>query len=263
MILFDPKSIQILGADNNGNNVILCTMYVDNIADLPAPNAFVNERNVLSMGCRAIAINDNSVHRLNSAGQWVQIVPGNSTYTRAEIDTMISRIDATEAEDRAALIGLIDRGAKNRLKITAASQSYDDGNITFTVNTDQTVTVYATNSHAQRSLILADLGQDFYGKTVVISGCPAGGNFSNGYYLILYKVSGSSTITYDIGNSVTLTIPNDYCRLAIGVRANAVVNNLVFRPMICTQVDYDISPAYAPYAPTNRELYDMIQGYHP
>ena len=101
MTLFDPKSIQVLGADSSGNSVILCTMYVDTIADLPAHNAFAN--NVLSMGCRAIVINDNSVHRLNSAGQWVQIVPGNSTYTRAEIDSMIARIDATASEDRAAL----------------------------------------------------------------------------------------------------------------------------------------------------------------
>ena len=28
--------------------------------------------------------------------------------------------------------------------------------------------------------------------------------------------------------------------------------------MICTAADYAISPAYVPYAPTNRELYEMI-----
>lgn len=89
MILFYPGSIQILGTDANGANVILCKMAVDDIANLPAYNAFAPD-NVLSMGCTAIAINDNSKHRLNSAGQWVQIQAGTSTYTRAEIDTLLS-----------------------------------------------------------------------------------------------------------------------------------------------------------------------------
>lgn len=87
-VLFYPESIRILGSDANGNNVMLCEMAVDDIANLPAANAFISDGYVLSMGCKAIVINDNSVHRLNSAGQWVQIAAGTSTYTRAEIDTI-------------------------------------------------------------------------------------------------------------------------------------------------------------------------------
>ncbi len=30
------------------------------------------------------------------------------------------------------------------------------------------------------------------------------------------------------------------------------------RVMICTAADYAVSPAFVPYAPTNRELYEMI-----
>lgn len=87
-VLFYPESIRILGSDANGNNVMLCEMAVDDIADLPAANAFISDGYVLSMGCKAIVINDNSVHRLNSVGQWVQIAAGTSTYTRAEIDAI-------------------------------------------------------------------------------------------------------------------------------------------------------------------------------
>lgn len=93
-VLFYPESIRILGSDTNGNNVMLCEMAVDDIANLPSANAFVNDGYVLSMGCTAIAINDNSKHRLNGGGNWVQIAAGTSTYTRAEIDTMISTINA-------------------------------------------------------------------------------------------------------------------------------------------------------------------------
>lgn len=89
-VLFYPESIRILGSDANGNNVMLCEMAVDDIANLPAANAFVNDGYVLSMGCTAIVINDNSKHRLNGGGTWVQIVAGTSTYTQTEIDTMLS-----------------------------------------------------------------------------------------------------------------------------------------------------------------------------
>lgn len=87
-VLFYPESIRILGSDANGNNVLLCEMAVDDIANLPTANAFISDGYVLSMGCVATAINDNSKHRLNGNGNWVQIAAGTSTYTRAEIDTM-------------------------------------------------------------------------------------------------------------------------------------------------------------------------------
>lgn len=88
-VLFYPESIRILGSDANGNNVILCEMAVDDIANLPAANAFISDGYVLSMGCKAIVINDNSKHRLNGSGNWVQIAAGTSTYTRAEIDALL------------------------------------------------------------------------------------------------------------------------------------------------------------------------------
>lgn len=93
-VLFYPESIRILGSDASGNNVMLCEMAVDDIANLPAANAFISDGYVLSMGCVATAINDNSKHRLNGSGNWVQIAAGTSTYTRAEIDAFLSVIDA-------------------------------------------------------------------------------------------------------------------------------------------------------------------------
>lgn len=91
-VLFYPESIRILGSDTNGNNIMLCEMAVDDITDLPAANAFINEGYVLSMGCKAIVINDNSKHRLNGSGNWIQIEAGTSTYTRAEIDAIVSSL---------------------------------------------------------------------------------------------------------------------------------------------------------------------------
>lgn len=80
----------MLGSDEGGASVVLCEMYVDTLADLPAPDKFTGFR--LSMGCKATVINDNSKHRINSAGQWVQIAAGTASYTRAEIDTMFDQL---------------------------------------------------------------------------------------------------------------------------------------------------------------------------
>lgn len=259
MTLFDPKSIQVLGADSNNNNVILCTMYVDNIADLPAQNAFTG--NVLSMGCRAIVINDNSVHRLNSAGQWVQIIAGNSTYTRAEIDSMIARIDAKEAEDRAALVAQVDGGAKNIFKNTAVSKTYHG--VTFTVNEDGTVTLSGTAVSVVGVLEIGTVTPP--AGSYIVSGCPAGGSWAPSTNKYRIRVAKNGVWLGDeTGTGYTVAVNgSDVINLQINSGVGVDTAGLVFKPMICTAADYAISPAFVPYAPTNRELYNMIRGYHP
>lgn len=243
MTLFDPKSIQVLGADSNGNNVILCTMYVDTIADLPAQNAFSGT--VLSMGCRAIVINDNSVHRLNSAGQWIQIVAGSSTYTRAEIGTMIARIDATEAEDRAALVQLVDRGAKNLV---------DAGSGTGTRFINIPITLQPGDYYVKFNNITSTDTD----ASVCQFGAFAEDNSEASNLIRLTRGD-------DTGGAFTVTQQTSYVRLyASSSYAGGARDTVNFTGcMICTAADYDISPAYVPYAPTNRDLYELIRGYHP
>lgn len=243
MTLFDPKSIQVLGADSSGNSVILCTMYVDTIADLPAHNAFAN--NVLSMGCRAIVINDNSVHRLNSAGQWVQIVPGNSTYTRAEIDSMIARIDATASEVRAALIAQVDGGAKNLVNATNGS------GVRF-------INIPIVLQPGTYYVLFQNITSTDTGASVCQFGAFAEDNSQASNLPQLRRGDNSWSI-------FTVTQQTSYVRLyASSSFAGGAGDTVTFTGcMICTAADYAISPAFVPYAPTNRELYDMIRGYHP
>ena len=72
--------------------------------------------------------------------------------------------------------------------------------------------------------------------------------------------SGSyTTYASDTGEGGTIrNVPSSDCRVGIFVYAGATVDNLVFKPMICTLENYVISPGYTPYAPSNRELYEMI-----
>lgn len=233
MTLFDPKSIRILGADSAGNSVVLCNMYVDTISDLPAANAFTGY--ILSMGCRAVVINDNSVHRLNSAGQWVQIVPGNSTYTRAEIDNIINGINADILSTQTQIDYAINTGAKNYCPYDGFTAT-DAG----TVINDQPINLPAGN------------------YIITFDYTATGGSSS-----IRLLDNGVSVVNFTINNTAsgraerqfTLTASANQIRFYTGV-ANTVTNMMI-RPAVITD------GTFTPYAPTNRELYNMIRGYHP
>lgn len=268
MTLFDPKSLQELGADDNGNTVVLGTLYCDTIADLPAPNAF--NHYVLSMGFRAVVINDNSVHRLNSQGQWVQIVAGNSSYTRAEIDAIVNGINSDILSAQTQIDYAINTGAKNIIQNTADNSRTVAG-VEWTKNADDTVTANGTTSGVSALRIVGVQGSSTYASAAPIPRgryiiSPSGfvdtayrfaiGIFANGQ---------SARTTQNIYNTpVTIEIDSDTARYdfsAVIARAGEIAVDLVFYPMIRPAIITD--DTYTPYAPTNRELYELIKGYHP
>lgn len=435
MTAFVPESIKVLGSDAGGASVVLCEMYVDTLADLPAPDTFTGFR--LSMGCTATVINDNSRHRINSAGQWVQIAAGTSTYTRADIDTMLDTVNTelynqqtqidyaiktgaksmlpigvssityynavtfsvaddgqitvngtnpntnngivyqdivtaktsqtetrytlpvgrykitetgtnglrfqvhchdgtntyelhsssrsgefsyTESlksqypyicwrilivakssfsnhvvkpmiwdaaitdstfvpyaktnreltvltdEDRAALVQQVDGGAKNMLPMTHADGSITRYGVTCTWDSNSgTMTLNGTHRSGDSTAIFEFYAGSADATTILptgsyaLTGCPAGGSTST-YRAILTQITGA----VDIGTGVIFELSEPhYAAYRILISGNVTFNNEVFKPMICTASDYAISPAFVPYAPTNRQLYELIKQYHP
>lgn len=248
-VLFYPESIRILGSDANGNNVILCTMAVDDIANLPAANAFISDGYVLSMGCKAIVINDNSKHRLNSQDQWVQIAAGTSTYTRAEIDAIVSDLQNQ-------INYAINTGAKNLLPMSHTIGSATRYGVTCTWNNDGTMTLNGAHNSGDSASIF-----EFYDGSAIdtiilpvglysLTGCPAGGSAST-YRATLTQITGA----VDIGNGATFELSEPhYAAYRIIISGDCTFINTVFRPMI-RQIGDD---TFEPYAPTNRQLYEMI-----
>lgn len=153
---------------------------------------------------------------------------------------------------------LVDAGAKNLLKIAAASQTING--VTFTVNDDGTVSVDGTNNTSSLvafylNILPADTAPNYNGCR--LTGCPNGGSSSK--YRLAFQLNSGSYTNYasDIGGGSTIhDVPSAACRVAIIVYAGVTVSNLIFKPMICTAEDYAISTAFTPYAPTNRELYE-------
>ena len=165
---------------------------------------------------------------------------------------------SADAELHDAVGAVAAQGAKNLLKITASSQTIKG--VTFTVNDDQTVTVNGTNDGTGTSaFVIVPNAQAITipDGNYILSGCPSGGGETLPYDLRWYMYSPSKS-AYDSGNGASVKKSGNGAgsNIAIVVKSGRTADNLVFRPMLRRAEITDST--YVPYAPTNRELYEMI-----
>lgn len=185
--------------------------------------------------------------------------------TAAEIPATYQTLTAAAKQD-AALVQLIDTGAKNVANWEASTQTITD--VTFTVNADRTVTTTASGAAAARrqKALTFTIPSSLPAGTYVLSGCPAGGASDTTIYYCLYvwdNTSNSRVSSNDTGIGMEFDWtpdPTHSYNITIDIRSGTNPNGLTFKPMICAKAAYDISPKFVQYAPSNRELYDMING---
>lgn len=126
-------------------------------------------------------------------------------------------------------------GGKNLLQNTYGSKTANG--ITFTVNDDGSVTVNGTATAQVNCAINAydPLIEAVSGKTVILSGCPAGGSDST-YRLGFYNYDGSEKSKYDRGSgsdAFTVNLEKGaICNVAIVIASGCTCNNLTFYPML-------------------------------
>lgn len=97
--------------------------------------------------------------------------------------------------------------------------------VTFTVNSDGSVTVNGTATSAADFMLLRGPIQG-YSESYFLSGCPTGGSDTT------YYISEGFTTSKDTGNGVVLNnLPSDQA-WRIVIKSGTTVNNLVFRPML-------------------------------
>lgn len=253
-------SIRASGRDG----YIIATFVCDTVADLPPVN--VIEDYTLDIGCTAHVIEDSGDYIMMSNGTWVKNIPSvlANTYTRAEIDSKIANVLNLQGADRAAIIPLINTGAKNYIKVIAddirqlntsgtwSGDTYTRYNFTYTINADGTITVQ-TNGAATNGGALAIPCRALTGDEYHLSGIPSG---ASGYDLRL----GSGSTYRDTGDGLTFTTSGNYnIQLRVNTGANIPTPTIV-RPMLTLQAWYSITPDFVPYAPTNRELLDIVRG---
>lgn len=119
--------------------------------------------------------------------------------------------------------------------------------VTFTVNSDGTITANGTATSSAYLEITSISTFYIPDGNYILSGCPSGGN-SKTYNLTAVNGSGASYTKFrqDIGNGITLSSSGEYWIITCRVMAGQTVENLTFKPQIELGTT---ATAYTPYVP--------------
>jgi hypothetical protein len=149
-------------------------------------------------------------------------------------------------------------GAKNLLPNNATSQTKNG--ITFTVNTDRSITVNGTATR-DTELNLTDIISNTF-EGMILNGSPS---YSSSNLSILVSYYQGTTwkgeqFSYNGANSTIIGSTQyptyTHVKFAIYVKNGEVISNKTFYPMIRLATDSD--DTYVPYAMTNKQLTDVI-----
>lgn len=167
-------------------------------------------------------------------------------------------------QSKAALVDIVDGGAKNRLPFndltaiqamntggTWNGNAYTWNGVTFTINSDFSVTVDGTATGGNAVLVLSRTGGfSIEEGSWILSGCPVGGSGTT------YSIAIAGTVS-DTGNTAEFTTATNKL-VRIYVISGTTADGLIFKPMVCSKAEWDISQAYQPYRPSYQELYERI-----
>lgn len=171
-----------------------------------------------------------------------------------------TELETDQARQETEIGVVANAGAKNLLNPLLACGYMSQGTqypitvggVTFTLNADGSITTTGSSTATRVLRIPITVPAGSYRAT----GCPSGGSSSS--YRIDYRESGTETFIggVDTGNGVTLTFDEDktfdFC---LRISAN-YSQSATFYPMLHRAEITD--DTFVPYAPTNRELYEMI-----
>lgn len=262
------------GTSSNIN--IIYQLACDTEADLPSTTE-------IETGCTAYmtstahCIGSNKVYEMQSNGTWVEQneAARSDVYTRPEVNDLLqdmadsqANIDLAQDEDinanTDAIKALVDNPEpKNLLNILSATTQTING-ITFTVNSDYSITMTGTASATAFFSIPVTIPPGSYYFTGMTE---TGGSSS---YRLEFR-SPTATGTVSLLNENTTPSPwllsatyTGYfnIRVASGYTFGNYESKTVY-PMICPRWKYNISSDYVQYVPSNMDLYNLIKSYHP
>ena len=181
-----------------------------------------------------------------------------------EIESQGTALD----EDRAALVEIVDSGAKNVLNYTEIGTNnshgavYISNGVTFTLNSDGSITAERTTASTVDSscnLRIASSSlyiDDFCNGNYILSGCPEGGGDTT-YSLRAIRDDYRPT---DTGNGVELPDKGANTNIYINILVMATFEgSITFRPMVCSKAFWQVSQTYQPYRPSYDELIARIE----
>lgn len=177
-------------------------------------------------------------------------------------------LTAREQEDRAHIVDIIDSGPKNVVNWSATSTTISG--VTFTVNSDKTVSTSGTASARAQFGLPFTVPASLKAGRYVLSGCPTGGGNASGattlYALYIYDATANARVVPnykdDNGNALEFDWAPDSTHsynITVDIRKSTNATGLVFKPMICLKKYWDVTKVFQPYRPSYQELYDMVK----
>lgn len=164
----------------------------------------------------------------------------------------LGNVDNVATKD--AIAELIDSGAKNLIQNAATSRT--ENGVTFTVNTDGTVTLTGTASATIWFPIMTNMSIDAGTYTI------SNGLTDDTARVIISTTNSLSSRIFDSNESGYITKTVDaisgvtaYLRVASG----KITNGIIVKPMLCTKAAGGISQEYVPYRPNYDELVARIE----
>ena len=254
-------------------------LVCDTTADLPGINDISGY--TLEMGSRALVIQDAAKYCMQSDGTWTlqQTADLQSIITQlSDIDDRLNdtTADATWAKSqielfiKPAVISLIDTGAKNIVENNLMSKTRYG--VTATTNADGTITITGASTSANDFILVYDLYDEaqsasFNSSIPAPEGefvCPPTENLSVRLQVLNYNSSSDYAVKASSDSLVAFSFSKQYMVFRIWIKSTADFSTpVVIKPMVCLKDYWNISENFAPYAPTNRQLLDLIRSYHP
>lgn len=245
------ESVVVGGSYNSQTKKVVLTLQNGNtiefsVADLVSGlQTELSETNKLNPAY----INYDSTHRAVSDAEKSAWNDKQNALTTAQLAAVNSGIDSTKVaqiETNKNNISSLtaNGGGKNKLQITATSTAE------MTINDDKSVSITVNATTTKQYNLTGWISNNYVGMK--ISGMTVNSNVSTGYFMsVQYSNNGSSwaneTNIATIGSATILNYP--FIRIAIVVRENNNLNDVLFKPMISAD-----GGDYQPYAMSNAEI---------
>ena len=268
------KELQKVGGDDT-TLVYWGDFEVDSTADF-ADFATTFPDVVFVMSSRAHVIADNTIYMMKSDGTWAiqDEASRMNVYTKPQVDALIQDAVDNQAYIDAAQNTRIEANKQwiqdlyGITQMNMCTEVYDVSSqtingVTWTVNSDGTITANGTATASSFFYILPANSYKQYGRKIWIYGCPAGGS-STTYEL---QTALGSEVRHDYGGTddVMQFIATEAVRyLACCVRSGYQADNLLFRPNIETdEVMNAMGKQYTQPVPTLTQLFNKVRALHP
>lgn len=197
-----------------------------------------------------------------TANEWCVIPFG--IITDANVRALNSGIDQSKVEQiglNADIIAeIIDSGSKNVLNISDASTVVDESGVTFTVNSDYSIT--CTGKNNTQSAVFFNIPVSIPKGNYKFSGMPENGASSTYRQELRHTAGGSMYINGEEASGRDMFVTNDWSgvydiRVAAGYDFGEIGKTI--KPMVCSLRGWAYSQKYVPYVPSMAEMYAMIK----